>query len=99
MLTNKERKYRIKIIAENHLKKDGQKYLDQYVERKLLTYKTLYLNFGFLHSVLTQYNLSKLSNAMTGFGESCAKAANSLQMLSASLTSLGDCEKDRRLER
>ncbi len=98
-LSNKEREYRYKIIAENHLKKDGQKYLDQYVKRKLLTYKTLYLNYGFLHSMLAQYSLSKLSKVMKGLGESCAKAANSFQVLTASLVPLGDYEKCKQLKR
>lgn len=99
MLSNNECKYRSKIIAENHLKKDGQQYLDQYVKRKLLTYKTLYLNYGFLHSMLTQYNLSKLGMVITSFGESCAKVANSIQVLAASVVSMGDYEKDRCLKR
>lgn len=98
-LSNKECKYRSKIIAENHLKKDGQRYLDQYIKKKSLTYKTLYLNYGFLHSMLVQYSLSKLSNAMKGFGDSCAKAASSMQVLSASLRPLGDYEKCRQLKR
>lgn len=98
-LSNKECKYRSKIIAENHLKKDGQQYLDQYVKRKSLTYKTLYLNYGFLHSMLAAYGLSKLSNAMKDFGESCAKAANSMQVLTASLKPLGDYEKCKQLKR
>lgn len=99
MLSYKECKYRSKIIAENHLKKDGQQYLDQYVKRKLLTYKTLYLNYGFLHSMLTQYNLRKLGRVITSFGESCVKVANSMQVLTASIVSMGDYEKDRRLKR
>lgn len=99
MLSNNESKYRSKIIAENHLKKDGQQYLDQYVKRKLLTYKTLYLNYGFLHSMLTQYNLRKFGRVMTSFGESCAKAANAIQALTSSLITMGDYEKDRHLKR
>lgn len=98
-LSKKEQKYRSKIIAENHLNKDGQQYLDQYVKRKLLTYKTLYLNYGFLHSMLTQYNLSKLSIAMKGFGNSCAKVASSMQVLAASIIPLGDYEKCKQLKR
>lgn len=31
-LSNKEQKYRSKIISENHLKKDAQRYLDQYAK-------------------------------------------------------------------
>lgn len=97
MLSNNECKYRSKIIAENHLKKDGQQYLDQYVKRTSLTYKTLYLNYGFLYGMLIKYNLSKLGNAITGFGKSCAKVANSIQVLAASVVSMGDYERDGHL--
>lgn len=98
-LSNKESRYRSKIIAENHLKKDGQQYLDQYVKRKLLTYKTLYLNYGFLHSMLTQYNLRKFGRVITSFGESCVKVASSMQVLAASIAQMGDYEKDRTLKK
>lgn len=87
-LSNKERIYRYKIIAENHFKKDEQRYLDQYVKSKLLTYKRLYLNYGLLHSMLTSYRLRKLSNAMEGFGSSCQKAVNALQKLTVILATI-----------
>ena len=46
-LSKKEREYRSKIIAENHLKKDAQRYVDFYVAENNahsinLTYKRLY---------------------------------------------------------
>ena len=90
MLSQKEYKYRYKIIAENHLKKDGQRYLDQYVKRKLLTYKTLYVNFGELHSMLVSYKLSKLGNVMKNLGISCAKATSAIQTLAANLSALNN---------
>lgn len=89
-LSNKESKYRSKIIAENHLKKDGQQYLDQYVKRKSLTYKRLYVNFGELHSMLNSYHLNKLSNAIKGLGTSYAQAASAVQTLATSLSTLRD---------
>lgn len=103
MLSNKERKYRNKIIAENHLKKDAQRYIDFYVaENKThkinLTYKRLYFEYGLLHSILVRYNLSKLSYAMKDLGTSCVKASNSITVLSASLRSLGDYEKCTQLK-
>ena len=88
MLSNKECKYRSKIIAENHLKKDGQQYLDQYVKRKLLTYKTLYMNYGELHSMLISYSFSRLGNIMKNLGTSCAKAANAVQTLATNISVL-----------
>ena len=87
-LSNKERKYRSKIIAENHLKKDGQRYLDQYVNDLSLTYKTLYINYGELHSMLVRYGLNKLGIAMKDMGISYAKATKAFQSLSASLATI-----------
>ena len=103
-LSHKERDYRCKIIAENHLKKDTQRYIDFYVaENKLyqisLTYKYLYFNYGLLHSILVKYNLSKLNYAMKGIGTSCAKVANSLTIFATSLRSLGDYEKTKFIEK
>ena len=84
-LSNKERKYRNKIIAENHLKKDAQKYIDFYIAENNahlinLTYKRLYSDYGLLHSILIKYNFSKLNNAIKNMGESCVKAGKALQL-------------------
>ena len=87
-MSNKEREYRYKIIAENHLKKDGQKYLDQYVRNESLTYKTLYSNDDLLHSMILRYNFNKLGNAIKHIGTSCIKAANAFQSLTASLSTI-----------
>ena len=98
-LSNKERKYRCKIIAENHLKKDVQRHLDQYIKMKSLTYKKLYLNSNLLHSMLVQYSLIKLSHATKNLATSCVRATNSLKTLSASFASLGEYEKCKQLKR
>ena len=84
-LSNKERKYRNKIIAENHLKKDAQKYIDFYIAENNahlinLTYKRLYSDYGLLHSILIKYNFSKLNNAIKNMGETCVKAGKALQL-------------------
>ena len=84
-LSNKEQEYRNKIIAENHLKKDAQKYIDFYVAENNaysinLTYKRLYFDYGLLHSALIKYNFSKLNNALKNMGESCVKAGKALQL-------------------
>lgn len=84
-LSNKERKYRNKIIAENHLKKDVQKYIDFYIAENNahlinLTYKRLYSDYGLLHSILIKYNFSKLNNAIKNMGEACVKAGKALQL-------------------
>lgn len=92
-ITTKEREFRCKIIAENHLKKDAQKYIDFYVAENRshsinLTYKRLYLDDGLLHSILVKYNLSKLSNALKDVGASCVKAANTLKQAMATFNKL-----------
>ena len=92
-LSNKEREYRSKIIAENHFKKDMQRYLDFYVAENNahsinLTYKYIYLHYGLLHSILTKYNLGKLSKAMSNVGLSCAKAANAFKNLTTTLSTI-----------
>lgn len=87
-LSNKEREYRSKIIAENHFKKDAQRYLDRYVKSELHTYKKVYLNYGLLHSMLVRYNLNKLGSAMKDMGMSCVQAANAFQKLTTSLSTI-----------
>ena len=92
-LSSKERKYRSKIIAENHLKEDAQRYIDFYVSENNahsinLTYKHLYFNYGLLHSILVKYNLNKLGNAIKDIGTTCVKAANAFQSLTASLSTI-----------
>lgn len=87
-LSKRESKYRSKIIAENHLKKDGQKYLDKYVKDELLTYKKIYLSHKSLQSMLTKYNLSNLCVAMRGVGTSFTRTANALQQLAIALSTI-----------
>lgn len=87
-LSSKEREYRYKIIAENHFKKDEQRYLDQHIKNESLTYKKIYLNYGLLHSMIVRYKLNKLSNAMKDLGTSCAKATSAFQKLTTSLATI-----------
>ena len=88
MISKRECKYRNKIIAENHLKKDGQKYLDQYVNDKLLTYKKIYFDYGLLYTMLHKYSISKLNDVMKYVGTSCTQAANSFQKFAVALESV-----------
>lgn len=83
-LSNKERKYRNKIMCENHLKKDAQKYIDSYVAENN-TYKNLYLNSSLLHDILLLYRLSKVGDALKDFGMSCAQATNAVRKFATSL--------------
>ena len=43
-LSKREYKYRCKIIAECHLKKGGQKYLDRYMINAFISYKEFYFD-------------------------------------------------------
>ena len=52
-LSKREYKYRCKIIAENHLKKECQIYLGNYMVTEGLTYKEIYFDEALLHRMLT----------------------------------------------
>ena len=84
-ISNKERKYRNKIIAENHLKKDAQKYLDNYVASKNHSYKELYLGYVLVNSMLVQYSFDKLGNAMKTLGTSAKQMSDAFRILSVDL--------------
>lgn len=85
MLSKKEYKYRYKIIYENHLKKDMQKYLDEYIKSKSLTYKYFYLSSI---NIRTQYAFSKISDTMKGVGSSFEKVANSFKKFTVAVNRL-----------
>lgn len=92
-ITAKEREYRSKIIAENHFKKDMQRYLDYYVEENNahsinLTYKYIYLHYGLLHHIRLKYGLNKMSNALKDVGTSCVKVANTFKQAMATFNKL-----------
>ena len=80
-LSNRESKYRCKIIAENHLKKELQKYLDSYVDSRWLTYKDVYLNKLVLLRIKAAYNFQLASKAICKVGVSAKQASNNLQHL------------------
>lgn len=82
MLSKRESKYRYKIIYENHLKKDMQKYLDEYITSKSLTYKYFYLSNI---NILAQYRFDKISNTIKNIGSSFIEAANSFKAFSATI--------------
>ena len=78
-LSKREYKYRCKIIAENHLKKEYQAYLDNYVESKWLTYKDVYLNKVVLLRIKAAYNCQSASKAIWKAGISAKEAAEAFQ--------------------
>ena len=78
-LSKREYKYRCKIIAENHLKKELQKYLDSYVDSKWLTYKDIYLNKVVLLRIKAAYNFQSASKAMWEIGISAKQASDAFQ--------------------
>ena len=80
-LSKREYKYRCKIIAENHLKKEYQAYLDSYVDSKWLTYKDVYLNKVVLLRIKAAYNFQSASKAMCKAGVSAKQASDNFQHL------------------
>ena len=80
-LSKREYKYRCKIIAENHLKKELQKYLDSYVDSKWLTYKDVYFNKVVLLRIKAAYNFQLASKTICKAGVSAKQASDNLQHL------------------
>ena len=78
-LSKREYKYRCKIIAENHLKKECQMYLGNYVITEGLTYKEIYLDEALLHRMLTNYSFWQVGKAVYKAGVSAKQAANAFQ--------------------
>ena len=84
-LSKREYKYRCKIIAENHLKKDLQKYLDSYVDSEWLTYKDVYLNKVVLLRIKAAYNFQSASKSMCKAGISAKEASEAFQNFAQTL--------------
>lgn len=78
-LSKREYKYRCKIIAENHLKKECQAYLDSYIAEKGVTYKDVYLNKAVLLRIKAVYNFQSASKAMWKAGISAKQASDAFQ--------------------
>lgn len=78
-LSKREYKYRCKIIAENHLKKDYQKYLDDQVQVKDITYKVLYFDPMRLQSILSVVAFRKCSDAIRRMSVSTKQASDAFQ--------------------
>ena len=78
-LSKREYKYRCKIIAENHLKKDYQAYLDSYVIYKNVTYKGIYLSESGLLCFLTDYNFYSIGRAAYKMAHSAKQATVAYQ--------------------
>lgn len=74
-LSKREYKYRCKIIAENHLKKECQTYLGSYVVTEALTYKEIYLDETLLHRMLTSYVFWRVGKVMSKTGVAMKQTA------------------------
>lgn len=75
-LSKREYKYRCKIIAENHLKKECQIYLGNYMVTEGLTYKEIYFDEALLHRMLTSYSFWRVGKAMSKTGVAIKQAAD-----------------------
>lgn len=78
-LSKREYKYRCKIIAENHLKKECQAYLDSYIAEKGVTYKDIYLNELTHFSWLTAYRFNQFGKAVYQAGISTSQFIDTMQ--------------------
>ena len=84
-LFKREYKYRCKIIAENHLKKDYQKYLDGQVQIKGVTYKDLYFDPIRLNGILSVVAFRKCSDAIRRMSVSTKQASDAFQNFAQTL--------------
>ena len=84
-LSKREYKYRCKIIAENHLKKECQMYLSNYVITEDLTYKEIYLDESLMHRILTSYSFWRASKAMAKTSVAMKQAADAFNSFAQTL--------------
>ncbi len=75
-LSKREYKYRCKIIAENHLKKEYQMYLGNYVITEGFAYKEIYLDEALLHRMLTNYSFWQVGKAISKIGVAMKQASD-----------------------
>lgn len=78
-LPKREYKYRCKIVAENHLKKDYQMYLDEQIQVKGITYKVLYFDPMRLQSILSVVAFRKCIDAIRRMSVSTKQASDAFQ--------------------
>lgn len=87
-LSKREYKYRCKIIAENHLKKECQQLLDKKMKEFGISYKLVYLDTYFyfkilgLNGFLTTKALKELSRALERTRYSAKEVAETLNKFS-----------------
>lgn len=85
MLSKKECKYRNKIIAENHLKKKYQMYIDRYID---CSYKELYYNKGKLMFLINTIATKEMCEAIWRIGDTAKNTAKAFKSLSKALASV-----------
>ena len=87
-LSKREYKYRCKIIAENHLKKECQQLLDKNMNELSISYKLVYLDTYFyfkilgLNGFLATKALKEISRALERTRYSAKKVAETLNEFS-----------------
>lgn len=86
-LSKREYKYRCKIIAENHLKKEYQAYLDEQIQVKGITYKVLYFDPMRLQSILSVVAFKKCSDAIRRMSISTKQATDAFQNFAQTIKS------------
>lgn len=86
-LSKREYKYRCKIIAENHLKKSDQRFLDTY---KKESYKDLYCDKNKLAVFISIVSVRNLSAGICQIGSSAADATKAFSDMSRVLQGVYD---------
>lgn len=86
-LSKRESKYRCKIIAENHLKKSDQRFLDTY---KKESYKDLYFDKNKLAIFIFAVSVGNFSAGICQIGSSMAEATKAFNDMSRVLQGVYD---------
>lgn len=83
-ISNKEQKYRNKIIAENHLKKKYQIDIDRYID---CSYKELYYNKEKLMFLISIIAAKETCEIIGRFGDTAKNTAKAFKKISKALAS------------
>lgn len=83
-ISNKEQKYRNKIIAENHLKKKYQMGIDRYID---CSYKELYCNKEKLMFLISIIAAKETCEIIGKFGDTAKNTVEAFRKISKALAS------------
>ena len=78
-MTKKENKCKKKLIAENHLNKSQQLFLNNYIKLRCLSYSKVYYDKEILLAISVEYNFYMLTNSLKRVSISLHQAAENIK--------------------